>query len=199
MTSRQSNAYVLSALLHGAVAALVLFLGYTFSQNAPETAKVFELVAGVGDNYAAHRSAGPGDSGRNQSRDSNPADTGGRAGADRGRAAAGPNPGCRAPTARRLASPPPETRRGSEFCQTRAARRQPQGGPFGGGLQEATRGGQKEAGILRTVFEGTKHQGRRGPRLRLRPRRPRSMPRGSRKGWSGARPPTRKGARAARR
>lgn len=53
MTSRSANSYLLSGLLHASVAALALFLAYGVSTPAPDAPKVFELVAGAGDNYAA--------------------------------------------------------------------------------------------------------------------------------------------------
>ena len=45
-------AYLLSALLHAAIIALILLLTYTLNAPAPEP-KTFELVAGEGTNYAA--------------------------------------------------------------------------------------------------------------------------------------------------
>ena len=53
MNANSPQAYFLSAVLHAGVVVLVLFLGYAASQTQPETTKVFELVAGRGDNYAA--------------------------------------------------------------------------------------------------------------------------------------------------
>ena len=50
---RSANAYFLSVLLHGLVVALIFVLGYLVSETAPASPKVFELVAGAGDNYAA--------------------------------------------------------------------------------------------------------------------------------------------------
>jgi TonB family protein len=53
MTAQSPSAFVSSALLHAAVVALLLLLGYELSQNQAEAPKIFELVAGAGDNYAA--------------------------------------------------------------------------------------------------------------------------------------------------
>jgi colicin import membrane protein len=53
LNAHSPQAYFLSAILHAVVVVLVLFVGFTASQNRPETTKVFELVAGSGDNYAA--------------------------------------------------------------------------------------------------------------------------------------------------
>ena len=50
---RSANAYFFSVLLHGLAVALIFFLGYVVSETAPSAPKVFELVAGAGDNYAA--------------------------------------------------------------------------------------------------------------------------------------------------
>ena len=53
MNSRSPNAFLLSAILHGLVVALILFLSYSFKENSEESPKIFELVAGAGDNYGA--------------------------------------------------------------------------------------------------------------------------------------------------
>ena len=53
MSSRSPNAFFLSALLHGLVVALLLFLSYALKQNEPDAPKIFELVAGPSDNYGA--------------------------------------------------------------------------------------------------------------------------------------------------
>jgi len=53
MSASSPRAFFLSALLHGGLAALVLMLTYVVQRATPETPKVFELVAGEGDNYAA--------------------------------------------------------------------------------------------------------------------------------------------------
>jgi colicin import membrane protein len=44
---------MLSLTLHGAVLAVLLFVGYAVSQQDQEKPKIFELVAGAGDNYMA--------------------------------------------------------------------------------------------------------------------------------------------------
>ncbi|MGD1031873.1 MAG: cell envelope integrity protein TolA [Opitutaceae bacterium] len=53
MNAHSPQAYFLSAVLHALAAAIVLLLGFAASQSRQETTKVFELVAGQGDNYAA--------------------------------------------------------------------------------------------------------------------------------------------------
>lgn len=51
--SERSPAFLLSLTIHGAVVALALFFSYAVSQKAKNAPKVFELVAGAGDNYMA--------------------------------------------------------------------------------------------------------------------------------------------------
>jgi TonB family protein len=51
--SERSPAFMLSLTLHAAVVAVLLFLSYAASQGSKDKPKVFELVAGVGDNYMA--------------------------------------------------------------------------------------------------------------------------------------------------
>ncbi len=51
--SDRSPAFMLSLTLHGAVVAVLLYLSYAVSQENKEKPKVFELVAGAGDNYMA--------------------------------------------------------------------------------------------------------------------------------------------------
>ncbi len=51
--SHSPNAFLLSATLHGLVAALLLFFAYVAKDHTVEAPKIFELVAGPGDNYAA--------------------------------------------------------------------------------------------------------------------------------------------------
>jgi len=51
--SDRSPAFALSLVLHGGAAALLLFFGYTASRQNKEVPKIFELVAGAGDNYLA--------------------------------------------------------------------------------------------------------------------------------------------------
>jgi colicin import membrane protein len=53
MTTPYPGAYLFSALLHGAVAVLVLFFAYAANRMTDEAPKVFDLVAGAGNNYAA--------------------------------------------------------------------------------------------------------------------------------------------------
>jgi colicin import membrane protein len=53
MTTRYANGYLLSGILHAGVAALALFLAFGINAPAPQAPKVFELVAGAGDNYGA--------------------------------------------------------------------------------------------------------------------------------------------------
>ena len=53
MTANSPQAYLLSALCHAAAAALILLLGFAVGQHRSDTPKIFELVAGAGDNYAA--------------------------------------------------------------------------------------------------------------------------------------------------
>jgi colicin import membrane protein len=53
MSAQSPGAYGLSALLHGSVVALILFFSYASRGLVRDTPKVFELVAGAGDNYAA--------------------------------------------------------------------------------------------------------------------------------------------------
>src|SRR3954463_2386554 len=56
MTARSPNAFFLSALLHGVFAVAVLFPAYAVKDDAVQS-KVFELVAGEGDNYGATEAA----------------------------------------------------------------------------------------------------------------------------------------------
>jgi len=53
MRSNVSGALAISALLHAAVVGLVLFFSFAAARVVQDTPKVFELVAGAGDNYAA--------------------------------------------------------------------------------------------------------------------------------------------------
>jgi colicin import membrane protein len=53
MIGRYPQAYFVSFLIHGAIIALVLLLGLYVQEHQPVPTKVFELVAGQGDNYAA--------------------------------------------------------------------------------------------------------------------------------------------------
>jgi colicin import membrane protein len=53
MTARSPNAYLFSALLHCGAIGVALFLAYGIGETPPDAPKIFELVAGAGDNYAA--------------------------------------------------------------------------------------------------------------------------------------------------
>lgn len=53
MQTARANGFFLSALLHGGVIALILLGTYIFQEQVKQAPKVFELVAGEGDNYAA--------------------------------------------------------------------------------------------------------------------------------------------------
>ncbi len=53
MEANQQRAFFFSAMLHGTVMALVLFFTYVVKEKVTETPKIFELVAGEGDNYMA--------------------------------------------------------------------------------------------------------------------------------------------------
>ena len=53
MTARSPSAFMLSAALHALVAVLLLLVAYATSKSASDVPKVFELVAGEGDNYGA--------------------------------------------------------------------------------------------------------------------------------------------------
>jgi len=53
MNPQSPGAYALSALIHAAVAGLILFFSYAATSVVKDTPRIFELVAGAGDNYAA--------------------------------------------------------------------------------------------------------------------------------------------------
>lgn len=53
MTARSPSAFFLSASLHGLVVALIFLFTYLMQTQVKEVPKVFELVAGEGDNYGA--------------------------------------------------------------------------------------------------------------------------------------------------
>jgi colicin import membrane protein len=53
VNTQSSGAYLLSLLLHGAAALVILLFAYASSRVSDDSPKVFELVAGAGDNYAA--------------------------------------------------------------------------------------------------------------------------------------------------
>jgi colicin import membrane protein len=53
MNPQSPGAYALSATIHAAVAGLILFFSYAATGVVKDNPKVFELVAGEGDNYLA--------------------------------------------------------------------------------------------------------------------------------------------------
>lgn len=53
MTARTANAFLLSATIHALFAAALLYTAYALKDEVIDKAKIFELVAGEGDNYAA--------------------------------------------------------------------------------------------------------------------------------------------------
>jgi colicin import membrane protein len=54
MSTHSTSSYSLSLLLHGAFIAALVFTAFAFKENAKnETTKIFELVAGAGDNWGA--------------------------------------------------------------------------------------------------------------------------------------------------
>jgi colicin import membrane protein len=53
MRTQSPSAYGLSVLLHGAVVLLIFFFSFAASSVPTDAPKVFELVAGAGDNYGA--------------------------------------------------------------------------------------------------------------------------------------------------
>ncbi len=53
MSPRSSSAYFISVLLHATVIALIIFIAYAATENTVDAPKVFELVAGAGNNYGA--------------------------------------------------------------------------------------------------------------------------------------------------
>ena len=55
MNARSPNAFFLSAALHAAVLAICFLIAYTFRQETKLPEKIFELVAGEGDNFGATR------------------------------------------------------------------------------------------------------------------------------------------------
>jgi TonB family protein len=63
MSAQSPGAYGLSALLHAAVVALVLFFSYASTALVKDTPRVFELVAGAGDNYGAREAPALGSAG----------------------------------------------------------------------------------------------------------------------------------------
>ena len=59
MQANSPGAIFLSVTFHGLIIALILFSAYLLQQQVPETPKIFELVAGVGNNYAATEAPPP--------------------------------------------------------------------------------------------------------------------------------------------
>ena len=53
MSTRTNNAYFVSVTLHALFVGLMFFVAYETTDTKPMTAKVMELVAGEGNNYAA--------------------------------------------------------------------------------------------------------------------------------------------------
>ena len=53
MTARSPSAFFLSATLHGLVVAVIVLFSYLVQIQVKQPPKVFELVAGAGDDYAA--------------------------------------------------------------------------------------------------------------------------------------------------
>ena len=53
MTARSPSAFLLSAMLHGLFAAALLYTAYALKDEVIDKGKIFELVAGEGDNFAA--------------------------------------------------------------------------------------------------------------------------------------------------
>lgn len=53
MTARSPSAFFLSATLHGLVVAVIVLFSYLVQIQVKDTPKVFELVAGAGDDYGA--------------------------------------------------------------------------------------------------------------------------------------------------
>src|SRR5450631_2321003 len=63
MSATSPGAYGISALLHGAAAGLIMFFSYAATSMVKDSPKVFELVAGAGDNYGATEAPALGSSG----------------------------------------------------------------------------------------------------------------------------------------
>lgn len=59
MQANSPSAFLLSFTLHGLVVALILVFAYVLNQPEKESPKVFELVAGAGNNYAATEAPPP--------------------------------------------------------------------------------------------------------------------------------------------
>lgn len=63
MTDRFPVAWMVSLTMHAAIAGLMFLLAYAAEQSRAETTKVFELVAGEGDNFAATEAPARGEPG----------------------------------------------------------------------------------------------------------------------------------------
>ena len=59
MQGNSPCAVFLSVTFHGLIIALILLSSYLLRQQVPETPKIFELVAGAGNNYAATQAPAP--------------------------------------------------------------------------------------------------------------------------------------------
>lgn len=59
MQANSPGAVFLSVTFHGLLIALILFSAYLLKQQVPETPKIFELVEGEGNNYAATEAPPP--------------------------------------------------------------------------------------------------------------------------------------------
>ena len=59
MQANSPGAFFLSASFHGLIIALILISAYLLQQKTPEPTKIFELVAGAGNNYAATEAPAP--------------------------------------------------------------------------------------------------------------------------------------------
>lgn len=53
MRANTTSAFMLSLTMHGGLVALLFLIAYVMHQQVKESPKIFELVAGEGDNYAA--------------------------------------------------------------------------------------------------------------------------------------------------
>ena len=57
--NQRTPALMLSLALHGALVALALLMSYAVNQQVKNPPKIFELVAGAGDNYMATEAPAP--------------------------------------------------------------------------------------------------------------------------------------------
>ena len=67
-SDRTSGAFFMSVILHGSVVAIMFMYAYATGFFAEEKPKVFELVAGAGDNYMATEAPALGSPGGNLGR-----------------------------------------------------------------------------------------------------------------------------------